>query len=179
MSLCFVGGVHGVEKAIVDVAHPDGCAMSAAWWWASLSSLIIPRLVGIHCGECHCRRGTPKWACHVSHLVVGVMVGVCIIDFVDDVNDMGVGLTWCCGGHDGGVGWWWLRGRDVWHGLCQCFLIWQVPKRSYVNINLYTKKCHHGSVGYITEKIPIVLGSILKCVTFFVGFISTIKTKVI
>ena len=26
-------GVCGVvEKAIVDVAHPDGCATSAAWW---------------------------------------------------------------------------------------------------------------------------------------------------
>ena len=41
-------GVCGVvEKAIVDVAHPDGCGMSAAWWWALLSSLIVPRLLGI------------------------------------------------------------------------------------------------------------------------------------
>ena len=64
-------GVRGVEKAIVDVAHPDRCATSATWWWASLSSLIIPRLLGIHRGECRCGRGTPRWACHVSRLVVG------------------------------------------------------------------------------------------------------------
>ena len=56
-----------VESVVVDVAHPDGHATSAVWWW------------------------------------VGVVVGVCI---VDDVNDVGVGLTWRCGGHDGGVGWW-------------------------------------------------------------------------
>ena len=99
-------GVRGVEKAIVDVAHPDGCAMSAAWWWASLSSLVVPGLLGIRRGECRCRRGTPGWACHVSRLVVGVVVGVCIVDVVDDVDDVGVGLTWRCGGHDGGVGWW-------------------------------------------------------------------------
>ena len=132
-------GVRGVEKAIVDVAHPDGCATSAAWWWASLSFLVIPGLLGIRRGECRCRCGTPRWVCHISRLVVGVVVGVCI---VDDVDDVGVGLTWRCGGHDGGVGWWRLttsggrRGmvvverRNVWHGLCQRFPIWQVPKRS-------------------------------------------------
>ena len=87
-------GVRGVEKAIVEVAHLDGCATSAAWWWASLSSLIVPGLLGIRCGECRCRRGTPGWACHVSRLVVGVMVGVCIVGLVDDVGDVGVGLTW-------------------------------------------------------------------------------------
>ena len=116
-------GVCGVEKAIVDMAHPSGCAMSATWWWVSLSSLVVPRLLGIHCGECHCRHGTPGWVCHVSCLVVGVVVGVCIVDFIDDVDDMGMGLTWHCGGHDGGVGWWWLRGRDMWPGLCQHFPI--------------------------------------------------------
>ena len=47
-------GIRGVEKAIVDVAHLYGCATSAAWWWASLSSLIVPRLLGIHRGECRC-----------------------------------------------------------------------------------------------------------------------------
>ena len=99
-------GVCGVEKAIVDVAHLDGCATSAAWWWASLSSLVVPGLLGIRHGECRCRRGTPRWACHISRLVVGGVVGVCIIDFVDDVDDVGVGLTWRRGGHDGGVGWW-------------------------------------------------------------------------
>ena len=42
-------GVCGVvEKAIIDVAHLDGCATSAAWWWASLLSLVVPRLLGIH-----------------------------------------------------------------------------------------------------------------------------------
>ena len=59
-----------VESVVVDVAHPDGRATSAVWWW------------------------------------VGVVVGVCIVDVVDDVDDVGVGLTWRCGGHDGGVGWW-------------------------------------------------------------------------
>ena len=39
------------------------------------------------------------------------MVGVCIVDVVDDVDDVGVGLTWHCGGHDGGVGWWRLTKR--------------------------------------------------------------------
>ena len=52
-------GVRGVEKAI-----------SATWWWASLLSLVVPRLLGIRCGECRCRCGTPRWACHVSRLVV-------------------------------------------------------------------------------------------------------------
>ena len=88
-------GVRGVEKAT-----------SAAWWWVSLSSLVVPGLLGIRRGECRCRRGTPRWACHVSCLVVGVVVGVCIVDVVDDVDDVGMGLTWRCGGHDGGVGWW-------------------------------------------------------------------------
>ena len=39
-------------------------------------------------------------------LVVGVVVGVCIVDIIDDVDNVGVGLTWRCGGHDGGMGWW-------------------------------------------------------------------------
>ena len=107
-------GVHGVEKAIIDVAHLDGCAMSATWWWASLSFLVVPRLLGVRHGECCCRRGPPIWVCHVSCLVVGVMVGVCI---VDDVDDVGMGLTWRRGGHDRGVGWWWLTMSGGRHGM--------------------------------------------------------------
>ena len=45
------------------------------------------------------------------------MVGVWIVDFVDDVDDMGVGLTWRCGGHDGGMGWWWLMVSGGRHGM--------------------------------------------------------------
>ena len=60
----------------------------------SLSSLVVPRVLGIRRRESRCRRGTPQWACHVSRLVVGVMVGVCIVGLVDDVGDVGVGLTW-------------------------------------------------------------------------------------
>ena len=74
-------------------------------------------------------------------------------------------------------GWWWLRGRDPWHGLCQHFLVWQIQKRSYVNIDLYAKKCHHGAVGYITDNIPIVLGSFLGCVTFFLALLLLLKVK--
>ena len=50
--------------------------------------------MGICRRESRCRRGTPRWACHVSRLVVGVVAGVCIVGFVDDVGDVGVGLTW-------------------------------------------------------------------------------------
>ena len=92
----------------------------------------------------------------------------CGTHLVSCIVVVAVAEAWDSGGWQravGGAGWWWLRGRDVWHGLC---LIWQVPKRSYVNINLYAKKCCCGAVGYITENIPIVLGSILACATFYI-----------
>ena len=56
-----------MESVIVDMVHPDGCAMSA---------------------------------------VCGVVVSVCIVGFIDDVDEVGMGLTWHRSGHDGGVGWW-------------------------------------------------------------------------
>ena len=138
-------GVRGVvEKAMVDVAHPSGCATSAAWWWASLSSLVVPGVLGIRCRESRYRGGTPEWACHLSRLVVGVVVGVCICwlhcscrcrgrgtHLVSCIVVVAVAEAWDSGGWRravGGAGWWWLRARDVWHGLCQRFPIWQVPK---------------------------------------------------
>ena len=36
----------------------------------------------------------------------GVVVSVCIVGFIDDVDEVGMGLTWHRSGHDGGVGWW-------------------------------------------------------------------------
>ena len=48
-----------------------------------------------------------------------------------------------------------------------------------MNINLYNEKQCCGAVGYITENIPIVLGSVLGCATFFFSFIITIKSKVL
>ena len=50
--------------------------------------------MGICRRESRCQCGTPGWACHVSRLVVGVVAGVCIVGFVDNVGDVGVGLTW-------------------------------------------------------------------------------------
>ena len=47
-------------------------------------------------------------------------------------------------------------------------LIWQRWKGLYVPIDLQVKKCHCGAVGWITESIPMVLGSILAVATFFI-----------
>ena len=55
----------------------------------------------------------------------------------------------------------------MWHDLCHHFPIWQGQKIIYVVFNLYTKKQHHGAVGYIAGEIPSVLGSIPGHVTFF------------
>ena len=157
-------GVHGVvEKAIVDVAHPIRvchvsclvvgvvvvpCRSRGLGHSSSRESLLtwhtqmgMPRQPfgggcrgqRLHCWlHCSCR-------CHGhgTHLVSCIMV-------------VAVAEVWDSGGWQqavGGAGWWWWRGKEVWHGLCQCFLIWQVPKRSYVNINVCARKCRCGAVG--------------------------------
>ena len=41
----------------------------------------------------------PSWVCHISGLVVGVIIAVCIISVI--VGVVGMGLTLCV------VQWWW------------------------------------------------------------------------
>ena len=77
--LCGQGFMVWLRKPSSTWHTPSGCATSAAWWWALLLSLVIPGVLGFHHQECCYRRSTPRWACHISCLVVGVMVGVCIV----------------------------------------------------------------------------------------------------
>ena len=79
----------------------------------------------------------------------------------------------------GGTGWWWLKRKRSVARFVPMFPNWQGPKRYYVHVDSFARKCCCGEVDCITQKIPMVWGSISGYAICFFALLFTTKSKVI